>query len=106
MASLATSFHLLPPPPRPAIPRDDNVIRQGGPPGERDPIWLSELALRLASNPAVVEEWAGEELRAGTTRLLEVPTLARAARFLVIATDRHLQPRAAPGELYASWGWA
>ena len=69
-------------------------------------MWLSELALRLASNPAVVEDWAGEELRTGTTRLLAVPTLARAARFLVIATDRHLQSRAAPGELYASWGWA
>ena len=73
---------------------------------ERDPKWLSELALRLASNPAVVEEWAGEGLRAGTMRLLEVPTLARVARFLVIATDRHLQSRVAPGELYASWGWA
>ena len=69
-------------------------------------MWLSELALRLASNPAVVEEWAGEKLHAGTTRLLEAPTLARAARFLVIATDRHLQSRTAPGERYASWGWA
>ena len=106
MASLATSFHLLPPRPLPEIPSDGAVIRRGRPTGERDPMWLSELALRLASNPAVVEEWAGEELRAGTARLLEVPTLARAARFLVIATDRHLQSRAAPGELYASWGWA
>ena len=106
LASLATRFHLLPPPPRPTIPRVSAVIRRDGPAGERYPMWLSELALRLASNPAVVEEWAGEGLRAGTTRLLEVPTLARAARFLVIATDRHLQSRAAPGELYASWGWA
>ena len=105
VASLATSFHLLPPLPRPEILSNGAVIRRGRPAGERDPMWLSELALRLASNPAVVEEWAGEELRAGTTRLLEVPTLARAARFLVIATDRHLQSRAAPGERYASWGW-
>lgn len=105
VASLATSFHLLPSPPRPEVARHGGAILRGRPKRERDPKWLSELALRLASNPAVVEEWAGEGLRAGTTRLLEVPTLARVARFLVIATDRHLQSRAAPGELYASWGW-
>ena len=106
VASLATSFHLLPSPLRPEIARYGHAILRGRPARERDPMWLSELALRLASNPAVVEDWAGEELRTGTTRLLAVPTLARAARFLVIATDRHLQSRAAPGELYASWGWA
>ena len=106
VASLATNFHLLPSPPRPEIARHGNAILRGRPARERDPKWLSELALRLASNPAVVEEWAGEGLRAGTTLLVEVPTLARAARFLVIATDRHLQSRVAPGELYASWGWA
>ena len=106
VASLATRLHLLAPPPRPGPPSNGAVIRPGKPPGERDPMWLSELALRLASNPALVEEWAGEGLRAGTTRLLEIPTLARAARFLVIATDRHLRSRAAPGEFYASWGWA
>lgn len=100
VASLATSFYLLPPAPRPQI-----LSGGGRPAGERDSTWLSELALRLASDPAVAEEWAGEDLRAGTTRLLEVPTLARAARFLVIATHRHLQSRVAPGELYASWGW-
>ena len=105
VASLATSFHLLPSPPRREIARHGNVILRGRPARKRDPKWLSELALRLASNPTVVEEWAGEALRAGTMRLVEVPTLARAARFLVIATDRHLQSRAAPGELYAGWGW-
>lgn len=106
VASLATNFHLLPSPPRPAVARRGGAILRGRPTRERHPKWLSELALRLASNPAVVEEWAGEALRAGTTRLLEVPTLARVARFLVITTDRHLQSRVAPGELYASWGWA
>jgi hypothetical protein len=106
LASLATSFHLLPPAPRGPIPSGGAVIRRGKPTGDRDPVWLSELALRLASAPAVVEDWAGEYIHAGTTRLLEIPTLARAARFLVVATDRHLQSRAAPGELYASWGWA
>ena len=103
MAALATRFHLLPR--RPATPRDDAASPRG-PAGKCDSMWLSELALRLASNPAVVEEWAGELLRDGMTHLLEVPTLARVARFLVIATDRHLQSRTVPGELYASWGWA
>jgi hypothetical protein len=110
IASLATSFHLLPPAPRPKplsgpLIGGRPVIRPGKPAGEHDPMWLSELALRLASDPAAVEEWAGEDLRVGSMRLLEVPTLARAARFLVLATDRHLQSRAAPNELYASWGW-
>ena len=101
VASLAIRFHLLPSPPLPTILRHGAVIRRG-----RDTMWMSELALRLASNPAVVEEWAGEQLRAGTSRLLEAPTLARVARFIVIATDRHLQSQTAPGELYASWGRA
>ena len=105
VAWLAKSFHLLPSPARPEIARHGNAILRGRPARERDPKWLSELALRLASNPAVVEEWAGEALRVGTTRLMQIPTLARAARFLVIVTDRHLESRVAPGELYAGWGW-
>jgi hypothetical protein len=74
--------------------------------GEEDGEWICELALRLASSPGTVEDWAGDGLRAGVACLFESPTLARAARFIVIATDRELQSRAAPGELYASWGWA
>jgi len=74
--------------------------------GADDPAWLSELALRLASNPAGVEVWAGQQLRSGIANLLELPTLARAARFLVVATDHQLQSCTAPGELYAGWGWA
>lgn len=71
-----------------------------------DPQWLAELVLRLASDPAKVESWAGQDLRAGVGRLLEeLPTLARAARFLVVATDRHLGTPPGSGELYASWRW-
>jgi hypothetical protein len=106
IASLATSFHLISFLPPQEFAPGVTVISRGKLVSERDPMWLSELALRLASDPGGVEAWAGEKLRAGMTRLLEVPTLARAARFLVLATDRHLQsPRAAPGELYAGWGW-
>lgn len=106
IASLAARFHLIRLGPRTATPRDGSFNRRGGTAGERDTVWLCELALRLASNPAVVEQWGGELLREGTARLLKAPTLARAARFLVIVTDWHLQSRTAPGELYASWGWA
>jgi hypothetical protein len=81
------------------------VIRQSEHTAD-DPSWVSELALRLASDPAGVEAWAGQELRAGVARLQELPTLARAARFLVIATDHHLGSRSAPGELYAGWKWS
>jgi hypothetical protein len=73
--------------------------------GAEDPLWLSELALRLASQPAGVVAWAGPGLRAGVARLQEVPMLARAARFLVIATDQHLGSRPSMGELYAGWKW-
>ena len=69
-------------------------------------IWLAEFSLRLASSLKEVSVWAGPLLRPAIVRLMEGPVVARAARFLVIATDRHLQSRVAPHELYASWGWA
>lgn len=70
------------------------------------PMWLAELSLRVASSPGRVAPWAGPHLRPGIRKLLEeVPVLARAARFMVMATDRHLQSKAAPGELYAGWAW-
>ena len=37
--------------------------------------------------------------------IMDVPTIARAARFLVLATDYHLKSRTASDELYAGWGW-
>jgi hypothetical protein len=90
VASLATRFHLMP---------------TTSPADEADARWHSEFALRLASDAARVETWAGERLRAGLTRLLELPTLARAARFLVLSIDRYHQSQASPGELYAGWEW-
>lgn len=89
-ASLGIRFHLLP---------------SGSAAEESDARWLSELALRLASDVGGVEAWAGERLRAGLTRLMESPTLARAARFLVLSIDHHRQSQAGPGELYARWEW-
>lgn len=90
LSSLASKFHLLQPP--------SSAHELGAE-------WLSELALRLASDPVGVEAWAGESLRVGMARLMDAPTMARAARFLVLATDHHLKSRSVPGELYAGWGW-
>ena len=67
--------------------------------------WLVELAMRLASDPARVEDWASQHFRDGLTYLMEVPDLARAARFLVIATDRGSQKQPVSEDLYANWKW-
>ncbi len=76
------------------------------PSGPANPDWICEFALRLASSPAGLETWAGDHLRKGVERLLESPILARAARFLVMAVDRHSQaPAAMDGRLYRAWGW-
>ncbi|MBI5647637.1 MAG: hypothetical protein HY962_11965 [Ignavibacteriae bacterium] len=69
---------------------------------------LAELALRIASrpgHPAILR--ARHDLKPAIRMLLdEVPILARAARFLVIATDRHLESRTVADETYAGWGWS
>lgn len=76
------------------------------PSGPAQPDWICEFALRLASSPATLETWAANNLRHGLERLLEQPILARAARFLILAVDRHPQePTASDGRLYRAWGW-
>ena len=67
--------------------------------------WCSELALRLASNPAQVIAWAGHHLNFGLDCLMQNPVLARLARFVVLATDQYLGSKPESGELYASWRW-
>lgn len=69
------------------------------------PIWLAELALRLASNPASAEGWAGSDLRSGLNRLMESPSFFRAARFAVLATQPLLSSGVQSGDLYAVWRW-
>jgi hypothetical protein len=74
--------------------------------GPENSEWLCELALRLASCPSTVEQWAADFLNAGVKRLVEeMPTLARAARFMVLAIDRYLESAAGLGEVYAGWRW-
>jgi hypothetical protein len=105
VAGICTKFLSLPSKRPLQIVGKSTIIRRW-PSRADDPKWIVELAFRLASDPSTVEEWAGECLRAGVTRLLDLPTLARATRFLVVAMDQHLKSRTANGELYAGWIWA
>jgi hypothetical protein len=105
LASVAARYLVSSSVPRRVSPTEPQVIQQIITDAVRDFEWLTEFALRLASDPAGVEDWAGADLSNGILRLLEVPSLARAARFLVIATDYNVLPRPAFGELYASWRW-
>ena len=99
LASLATKYCRLPR--APESPDGQHSASDAGP---ESPQWLCALALRLASDAGGVEEWAAGFLPEGLRRLLELPTIARAARFLVIAVDACLQEDAA-GELYRGWNW-
>ena len=78
---------------------------QPGSTGPGTSMWLAELALRLASNPGSVEGWAGSDLRSGLNRLMESPSLFRAARFAVLATQPFFSSGVQSGDLYAGWRW-
>jgi len=69
-----------------------------------DTKWLAEFALRIASNPTTVGAWASDRTNAAINSLMEAPTLARAARFLVLAVTHELRSRQDEG-LYAGWEW-
>jgi hypothetical protein len=66
---------------------------------------LVELALRFASNPGNLDH-ADKNLKENVLRLISTPTLARAARFVVVGIDRQQHsPHATPGEAYLGWSW-
>lgn len=67
--------------------------------------WTAEFALRIVSDPASVTTWSKTAFRDGLSTLDAFPTLARAARCLVVAIDQQLRPHGAYKELYASWRW-
>jgi hypothetical protein len=112
LASLAESFGLVPesPPHREVIERSSSpgvtVLRRLQGLGPEYSAWLAEFALRIASDPMTVEQWAGEHVVDSIERLLDVPTLARAARFLVLAVDQQNNSHAGIDEVYAGWGWS
>ena len=78
----------------------------GGAPRVRGAAWVAEFALRMASDPTALETWAGGDLEDGIKSLLEAPTLARAARFLVLAVDQQRQSAIPAGEIYSGWRWS
>jgi hypothetical protein len=80
------------------------LLRRTQVPGSDHSVWLAEFALRMASDPVTLDAWAGQHVDAGIKKLFDVPTLARAARFLVLAVDQQKKP-ATMGEVYAGWGW-
>jgi hypothetical protein len=101
MTQLAKSFAIMP-----IVPLPQNLSeRRDALNNILNPQWIVELALRIASDPIGTNEWAGENLQVALAGLLETSILARAARYLVIVTDRRLQSQVAHGALYASWGW-
>ena len=104
LASLVVEYRLG----RPTLGRGRlrrTLLEEQDPDGIDNPEWLAEFSLRLASDPGNVAAWAGHHLHFGLDLLLKTPSLARAARFLVIATDRYLQPGPVAGELYPGWRW-
>ncbi len=112
LAAIAESFRLVRSRPKPRVMVESvskpglTVMRRVQGVGPDDAIWLAEFALRMASDPVNLEAWAGEYVDASIKRLLEVPTLARAARFLVLAVDQKLSSQRGAGEVYAGWGWS
>lgn len=110
-ALLALNFNFMPPAlkPREVIDRSisPNLIvkRRLRPTGPEHSPWLAEFVLRMASNPATLNAWAGNEIDASVNKLLNMPSITRAARFLVLAIDKHKNSTTAAGEIYAGWGW-
>lgn len=68
-------------------------------------LWQAEFALRMASAPGGLEDWAGSQLARGIGTLLDVPTLASTARFVVLAVDQMRTLPTGAGEIYAGWRW-
>ena len=92
LAELATEHHVL------GVSQGDSAVF-------RAPDWMAQFALRFASSPRDAVEWAGGHQRAAIRHLMEVPVIARAARFLVVGIDDCLRSHSAPDEVYAGWGW-
>jgi hypothetical protein len=67
---------------------------------------LCEFALRASSSPTSLLSWSGGSLEIGLSMLLERPSLARAARFTVLAVDQLMRSRDIDtGTTYAGWNW-
>lgn len=69
--------------------------------------WQAEFALRFASAPETLEYWTHDWFLAGLKGVIGNQMLARAARFIVLATSNYLQStdRNQQSSLYAGWDW-
>lgn len=106
LAHTITNFRLIPHAFGALVLTTGGTVLRGRPANDQDPLWLSELALRLASSPSEVEDWAEPQaLTDGLTKLLEIPTIARAARFLVLAIDHQLDVQSSQRDAYTTWRW-
>lgn len=70
------------------------------------PSWLSEFALRMASDPATVPSWAGQHTERGLKNLLAVPALFRGARYMVLTMSGGAVPGSGMTCLYPGWRWS
>ncbi len=73
--------------------------------GSDNPEWLAEFSLRLATDPGTVATWAGEDLRTGLAHLFDTPAIARATRYLILATECYFQSDSKLWGLGAYDGW-
>jgi len=97
LALLSTHYlHIHPP---------DSACRTTGQSIDSSLQWFSELALRLAAASIGTPAWAGQKLYQGISFLLEAPSLARAARFMVLALDQTTQEPEIASDLYEGWRW-
>ena len=103
LSSLAAQYRIL----RPYSNRGTTPTRGGSLNHPDDPEWLAEFSLRLVTDPGNVKDWAGDNLVPGLTRLYETPTVAKAARYLVLVTDCYVQVGSKLGGHgpYDGWRW-
>ncbi len=68
--------------------------------------WLSELALRIASDPGTVRVWAGPHLADGLKKLVYLRVIPRVARSLALMVHFNLRPEPiGSGKLLSGWRW-
>ena len=106
LGSLLTEYHLAEPPhghgERHRTLFDTQDSASSGSSG-----WIAEFSLRLTTDPGNLANWASDRLRPALARLYETPTLAKAARYLVLAADCYSQADSrlsGPGP-YDGWRW-
>ena len=71
-----------------------------------EPRDIAEFAIRLASNPATVRDFAGDDFDRILNIIKRKTTIGRVARFYCLVIDNYLELESYPGSpLYPSWQW-